>query len=345
MAKDLSETVGTALGRIAKDGVKSLSDNARKAPKDGPGSKALAAGAAGIGLIALAPFAGKGVSKLAKGATQKLGGNAKDAVGGKVKDAISGNIKDALPGGKVTGKIAEKVMPGGDGKDKKAHGEGVGKGRRMPVQQDIDIGAPLDTVYKKWIDYEEWPNFMHRLDSVNKDDDEHISFKTKIWGFSKEFKAEITEHKPKKRIKWHVTEGVTHSGVITFHELAPELTRIEVNLDVEPGSLLEKAARGMRHIKRAVRADMARFKAYVLMDEDGEIGRSSTRKRSSSSKRSRSRSSSNGRSSSSKTRASSNGRSSSSKTRASSNGRSSSTSSNGRSRSRSSSRKRAGSRS
>lgn len=33
---------------------------------------------------------------------------------------------------------------------------------------------------------------------------------------------------------------------MTFHGLAPELTRMEVTLDVDAGSLIEKAARGMR---------------------------------------------------------------------------------------------------
>ena len=62
-------------------------------------------------------------------------------------------------------------------------------------------------------------------------------------------------------------QGITHSGVVTFHELAPRLTRIELNLDVDPGSLIEKAARGMRHVKRAVRADLHRFKAFIEMQE------------------------------------------------------------------------------
>jgi len=69
--------------------------------------------------------------------------------------------------------------------------------------------------------------------------------------------------RPDQRIKWTVSQGITHSGVVTFHELAPSLTRIEVNVDIEPGSLIEKAARGMRHIKRAIRADLARFKAFI----------------------------------------------------------------------------------
>jgi hypothetical protein len=183
---------------------------------------------------------------------------------------------------------------------------------------------------------------MHRIQQVTQEDKKHVTFKAKIWGISKEFKAEIIDQRPNELVKWRVEEGMTHTGIVTFHELAPRLTRVELNLDVEPGSLIEKAARGMRHVKRAARADMARFKAYVLMEEDdssssgsGRSGSRSASKRRSSSKRagrSSSRSSSRGSSNSS----SSNGRS---RTSASaSNGRSRSSSSRSQSRKRSSSR-------
>jgi cobalamin biosynthesis protein CobT len=108
---------------------------------------------------------------------------------------------------------------------------------------------------------------MHRVTRVTKEDDCTVSFATKIWGKTKEFEAAIDTQRPDERIKWRVSRGITHTGVVTFHELAPRLTRIELNVDVEPGSLLEKAARGMRHIKRAVRGDLHRFKAFIEMQE------------------------------------------------------------------------------
>ena len=40
-----------------------------------------------------------------------------------------------------------------------------------------------------------------------------------------------------------------------------------MNVDVDPGSLIEKAARGMRHVKRAIRGDLHRFKAFIEMQE------------------------------------------------------------------------------
>jgi uncharacterized membrane protein len=364
MAKDLGDAIGTALGKVAREAVETVSANARGRSNGSlSGAKGLAAG---VGIVALAPLAAKGAGKLIKGvggngvaplqkAGQKLGGSVKEAVGEKVEQAggAAGMAKEAGKG----------MLPGGGGKTKKSEGvPGVGKGRRMPIQQDIDIGVPLKTVYNQWTQFEDWPKFMHRLDQVSQEDESHVSFKTKIWGISKEFKAEILEQRPDERIKWKVAEGVTHTGVVTFHELGPRLTRVELNLDVQPGSLIEKAARGMRHIKRAVRADLARFKAYVLMEEeetgswrgaieDGDVkrrssgtssrssggrSRSSARSKASSSGSSRSRSSSQGGSSSKARSSSGGGKRSSGRTRASS--------SNGSSEG-SSSRRKSGSRS
>ena len=142
-----------------------------------------------------------------------------------------------------------------------------GNGRRMPVQQAVDVAVPVETAYNQWTQFEDWPEFMHRVTRVTMDDECTVSFATKIWGKTKEFEAQIETQRPDERIKWRVSQGITHTGVVTFHELAPRLTRIELNVDVVPGSLLEKAARGMRHIKRAMRADLHRFKAFIEMQE------------------------------------------------------------------------------
>jgi uncharacterized membrane protein len=351
MAKDLGDAIGTALGKVAREAVGSVSANGR-GRSSGPlsGAKGVAAG---VGVAALAPIAAKGAGKLVKGLSsngagpvQKVG----DKAGGLVKDAVGQSVEKAGGAGGIAKEGMKSMVPGlgsggGGGKGKKSKGvEGVGKGRRMPIQQDIDIGVPLKDVYNQWTQFEEWPQFMHRLESVSQEDETNVSFKTKIWGFSREFKAEIVEQKPDERIKWKVSEGVTHTGVVTFHELGPRLTRVEVNIDVQPGSLLEKAARGMRHIKRAVRADLARFKAYVLMQDDeaegwrGAIEDGDVKKERSSSQRSSSQRSSGQRSSGQ--RRSSSGRSSSQR-RSSSSGRSrsaASSRSSGSSRSTGSSR-------
>jgi uncharacterized membrane protein len=199
-----------------------------------------------------------------------LAESAKETVGKGVKDAAGEAADKAGDAPGIAKTVAKKMLPGGGGKEggKGQKGTpGVGKGRRMPVQQAVDIAVPLSVAYNQWTQFEEWPQFMHRLDQATQEDDCTVSFRTKLWGMSKEFTGQIIEQRPDERIQWSVSEGVAHTGVVTFHELAPRLTRVQVSLDVEPGSLVEKAARGMRHMKRAVRADLARFKAFIEMQE------------------------------------------------------------------------------
>ncbi len=312
MAKDAGDMIGSMLGTIVKEIADSVSpddsgngNGHHLLSKDGDGALSGAKGvAAGAALAAAVPMAGMAVKKialkrvgnpiegaknLAEGATDKVGGGVKEAVGDKVDQA------GGAPG--VVKEAGKKMIPGLGGKDEGESGDkndapGAGKGRRMPIQQEVDVGVPLSVAYNQWTQFEEWPQFMHRIDRATQEDDCTVSFRAKIWGKSKEFVGQIDEQRPDERIQWSVKEGIAHTGVVLFHELAPSLTRVQVSIDVEPGSLLEKAARGMRHIKRAVRADLHRFKAYIEMQEeesgawrgeiqDGEVKKKSSRSSSS----------------------------------------------------------------
>jgi uncharacterized membrane protein len=280
MANALSDTLRDALGQAAKDALKNATNAASGKsanpikPKKGPlsGIKGVATGA---GLAAAAPLAYKGVDKLRSAGVPKpsaggLASKAGDSLGSKLKETVSEKVDEAGGAGGMVKEAAGGLLPfggGGDSGGGKGGAPGVGKGRRMPVQQAVDVAVPIETAYNQWTQFEEWPNFMHRVVRVTQDDECTVKFATKIWGKTKEFEAKIETQRPDERIKWEVAQGITHTGVVTFHELAPRLTRIELNMDVAPGSLIEKAARGMRHVKRAARADLHRFKAFIEMAE------------------------------------------------------------------------------
>jgi uncharacterized membrane protein len=186
-----------------------------------------------------------------------------------LKDTVNSKVDEAGGAGGLVKEAASGLVPWGGGDDggNKGGVAGVGKGRRMPVQQSVDVAVPIETAYNQWTQFEDWPTFMHRVTNVSQEDDCSVSFSTKIWTRKREFTAKIETQRPDERIKWRVSQGITHTGVVTFHEIAPRLTRIELSLDVDPGSLIEKAARGMRHVKRAARADLHRFKAFIEMAE------------------------------------------------------------------------------
>lgn len=294
MAKEISD-VGDALGAVIGMAARQLAESAtgdgdKKQGGNGSlsGLRGVAAGAA----LAGAPLAGMAAKRMverrlgspaeaAKGAVGKVTEGAGDKVSEGVKGAVEEKMGDAGGAPGMVAKLGKKMMPGslggespggesgesGEGGSGQGDGgaPGVGKGRRMPVQQAVDVAVPRSVAYNQWTQFEEWPQFMHRVVDVDQQEPAKVSFRTKFWGMSKDFVAAIDEQRPDERIKWEVADGARHTGVVSFHELAPRLTRVQVSLDLEPGSWVEKAARGMRHVKRGVRADLARFKAFIEM--------------------------------------------------------------------------------
>jgi uncharacterized membrane protein len=154
----------------------------------------------------------------------------------------------------VVGKVAKKLSGSGEG------GTGWGKGRRLPIMQSIDVAAPVETVYNQWTQFEEHNAFMHRVEGVDQTDDATVVWHENIWGRRRQWRAKITEQTPNERIAWKSDPG---NGVITFHKLAPNLTRVEVVYDWQPRGMVEKLASGMRVHKRAAKTDLRRFKAFV----------------------------------------------------------------------------------
>ncbi len=299
--------------------------------KDGPLSDPKGLAAAGIALAAL-PVAIQGISKLAgpkvgrkvSEVGEQAKEKAKEQLAEKADEVTPDMPKKLLGGGGIVGKLFGGGDDGdgddgdGDGAGEGSAAPGHGSGRRMPIQQSVDVAVPIEVAYDQWTQFEEWPRFMHRLESVDQIDESTVAFSAKVWGVNKRFEAKILEQSPEERIEWDVSQGLAHIGVVTFHELSKRLTRIEVTLDVEPDSLVEKAARGMRFIKRAVRGDLHRFKAYVELNEEAEDGWRGTIEHGEVKRRKRSSSGSNGKRSRGNNRSKSNGSSGRSRARSAS---------------------------
>src|SRR5688500_4014424 len=208
MAKDMSSTVRDVVTHLARDAVKNLGD-AKPAPRKSKGRFSGASGlAAGAGLAAMVPAAKEGYDAVRSGGVptsptkmvSKAASSAGDRVGGHVKDAVSSKVDQAGGAGGLAKEAASGLLPfgGGSSDDSGSKGgvPGGGKGRRMPVQQAVDVAVPLETAYNQWTQYEDWPTFMHRVTRVTQEDPCTVSFATKIWGKTKEFEAKVETQRP-----------------------------------------------------------------------------------------------------------------------------------------------------
>jgi uncharacterized membrane protein len=112
---------------------------------------------------------------------------------------------------------------------------------------------------------------MSGVEEIRQLDERRTHWVTKIGGVRREFDAEITEQHPDERIAWHSVGGDTgHAGVVTFHRLGDEDTRVTVQLDWQPQGLAEKAGSALGVDTMQVKADTKRFKEFV--EQRGHAG-------------------------------------------------------------------------
>jgi uncharacterized membrane protein len=196
---------------------------------------------------------------------RKLQGEANNEAEELGEKAVEGAKEQLGKRGGIAGKAVSKLMGGGGGG---GGGQKGGKTRRLPIQRWTDVAVPVNKAYDAWTQWEEWPKFMHRVLEVKPAEDDEdggdkIHFSEKIWFWTREWDGEITEQRKNDRIAWKTDSGMQHSGIVSFHKLDDNLTRVMVDMDFFPTGVVEKMASGMRFVKRAVQADLARFKAYV----------------------------------------------------------------------------------
>ena len=134
----------------------------------------------------------------------------------------------------------------------------------MPtVEQSIDVNVPVSTAYNQWTQFESFPEFMGGVEEVHQLGDDMTHWRTTVGGVEREFDAAITEQIPEERVAWRSVDGKTHGGVVTFHRLSPDTTRIMVQIDWETESLAEKAGALVGADDMQVKKDLGRFKEFV----------------------------------------------------------------------------------
>jgi uncharacterized membrane protein len=86
---------------------------------------------------------------------------------------------------------------------------------------------------------------------------------TSVDGVTREFDAKITEQTPDERVAWTSVDGPSQSGVVTFHRLADDRTKVMVQLDFEPDGIVEQVGDKLGVVRRQVEGDLDRFKDFI----------------------------------------------------------------------------------
>ncbi|MFO7690035.1 MAG: SRPBCC family protein [Cryobacterium sp.] len=132
------------------------------------------------------------------------------------------------------------------------------------VIENVDVNVPIDVAYSQWTQFESFPHFLAYVKSVERLDDTRTHWTVKISGVEREFDAVITDKRPDERVAWTSTSGdLDHTGVITFHRLDIDETRVTVQLDWSTDGLAEKLGAALGIDDHVIKKDLKQFKSFV----------------------------------------------------------------------------------
>ena len=217
-----------------------------------------------------------------------LAGNLGDRLGG-----VTDRLQDAADNGGVLGKTAKRMAQGegpakaataglaGGLKDKvKGAFGGGGSGstgskatKATIIIEEVDIGAPVSVVYNQWTQFQDYAGFMKKLEHAEMDEPEEegdevkVDFKAQVFWSHRRWQGTILEQVPDERITWRSQGEKGHvDGTVTFHELAPRLTRMIVVLEYYPQGFMERTGNIWRAQGRRARLELKHFRRHVMMN-------------------------------------------------------------------------------
>jgi hypothetical protein len=119
------------------------------------------------------------------------------------------------------------------------------------IVEHVDVGVPVRTAYEQWTRYQDFGTSATGAESANRAD------------------GTTSEQAPGDRIPW-TSKGAkgTAKGVVSFHRLADDLTRVLLVAEYRPRGLFEKTG-GLWHAQgRRARLDLRDFVRHVTLRDE-----------------------------------------------------------------------------
>ncbi|MFG1889565.1 SRPBCC family protein [Micromonospora sp. NPDC049051] len=208
------------------------------------------------------------VTERITGATGRLSDYAKQGGGPGLIAAATGAHKLA-EGGSPVKAMAHAGLAGGKEKIMSALGKGgKGGGRKLKVTnivEAIEVGVPVRVAYDQWTQFGDFPSFMKKVEAVDTESDEKLTWKAQILWSHRSWESTIVRQIPDKLIHWRSKgEKGSVDGTVSFHELSPDLTRILVVLEYHPQGFFEHTGNLWRAQGRRVRLELKHFVRHVM---------------------------------------------------------------------------------
>ncbi len=141
------------------------------------------------------------------------------------------------------------------------------------VHESVEVQAPPQDLFLYWSNFQHLSRILRNVEEVRMTGQVTSHWRVKgPLGKTVEYDARTTEMSLERGIAWNSVEGeVDTSGQVTFEEIAPGRTRVEVTMnyaDPPGGRLGEVVADAISNPERELREDLENFARQV---EQGEL--------------------------------------------------------------------------
>jgi Polyketide cyclase / dehydrase and lipid transport len=196
-----------------------------------------------------------------------------------------GDVRAAMPGGRKQSDEADGEDDDEQGdkpgvlarawssvteKVKGAFGGGGGGGgskklKMTNIVESIDIGLPLRTTYNLWTQFEDFPSFMKKVETVEQAADEKTNWTAKVFWSRRTWEATTVEQVADSHIVWRSTGAKGHvDGAVTFTALGPNSTRVLLVMEYWPKGLFEHTGNMWRAQGRRARLEFKHFRRHAM---------------------------------------------------------------------------------
>src|SRR4029453_3123770 len=124
------------------------------------------------------------------------------------------------------------------------------------VQQAIEVGAPLHTVYEQIATFENYPRFMTGVEEVTPLGGDKTHWVVDLDGPRAELSLD-------ERVSWATTDGPLLSETITLRPMGETRTQVVAQLEADIAFLMPSDRHGRETLSRRLKDDLTSFKGLV----------------------------------------------------------------------------------
>ncbi|HEX6819804.1 MAG TPA: SRPBCC family protein [Ktedonobacterales bacterium] len=143
-------------------------------------------------------------------------------------------------------------------------------GNRLVFEDSIQVQAPIGEVYRRWTDFQRFPDFMSNVEEVRPLGGDRYHWVARIFGVKQEWDAEVIDQQPNSRVSWRSISGPYNQGTVSFSQLGTGNTEVRLRLEYAPP--LGKAGQALDQItqttKRETMEDLNNFRKLLTGQRD-----------------------------------------------------------------------------